>query len=63
MSGRPDLVRRSRAGYQGFTIQTKPALHEVDNVWDLRLAEKRDVFAIRRGGGASNSTELHVMNG
>jgi hypothetical protein len=48
--------------YQGFSLQTKTAQHEVDNSWDLRVAEDRRVFAIRRSGGASNSTEVHVMN-
>lgn len=51
------------ANYQGYSIQTKTALHEIDASWSLRVAEEGDVFAIRRSGGASNSTEVHVMKG
>jgi hypothetical protein len=48
--------------YQGFVLQTKTALHEIDDTWVLRVAENRDVFAIRKSGSTTNSTEVHVMN-
>lgn len=54
-------ILAASAGYQSFAIQTKTGLHEVDDTWVLRVAEGRDVYAIRRSGGASNSTEVHVM--
>ncbi len=55
-------ILAAHAGYQEFTTQTKTALHEVDNTWELRVAEDRQVFAIRKSGGASNSTEVHVLH-
>ena len=61
-SGTTELhVLAAAGGYQGFALQTKTALHEVDQTWTLCVAENRDIFAIRKNGGASNSTEVHVM--
>lgn len=53
-------ILNASAGYQNFVIQTKTALHEIDNTWALCVAANRDVFAIKKSGGA-NSTEIHVM--
>jgi len=61
-SGTTELhILAASAGYQAFAIQTKTALHEIDQTWALCVAANRDVFAIRKSGGASNSTEIHVM--
>lgn len=54
-------VLTAQGNYQTFAIQTKTALHEVDDTWSLSVAGNRDVFAIRKSGGASNATEVHVM--
>ncbi len=55
-------ILAASTNYQAFAIQTKTALHEIDPTWSLHVAENRDVFAIRKNGGASKSTEVHVMN-
>jgi hypothetical protein len=61
-SGTTELhVLAASGGYQGFALQTKTALHEVDQTWALCVAANRDIFAIKKNGGASNSTEIHVM--
>ena len=61
-SGTTELhILAASAGYQSFAIQTKTALHEIDQTWALCVADNRDVFAIKKSGGASNSTEIHVM--
>jgi len=61
-SGTAELhVLAASANYQNFGIQTKTALHEIDQTWTLGVATNRDVFAIRKSGGESNSTEIHVM--
>lgn len=56
-------ILAAQANYRQFAIQTKTALHEIDDTWSLRVSGDRDVFAIRKAGGTSNSTEVHVMKG
>lgn len=54
-------ILAAHATYQGFEIQTKSALHEVDDTWALCVTEERNIMAIRRSGEDSRSTEVHLI--
>lgn len=54
-------VLDAASGYQSFAIQTKTALHEVDDTWSLGVSASREIVAVRRKGGGSASTELHII--
>jgi len=48
--------------YQAFSTQTKTAQHETDDNWDFGIAANRDVFAIKKNGTDSKTTELHILS-
>jgi hypothetical protein len=47
--------------YQQFRLQTGTRLHPTDNTWAFAVASNGDLFAIKKQGGGSNSTEVHVL--
>ena len=51
----------ARSGYQKFALQTRTGLHETDGKWAFLVAANRDVFAIKKSGGAG-STEIHILS-
>ncbi|MEO6000550.1 MAG: hypothetical protein ABIN89_27140 [Chitinophagaceae bacterium] len=50
------------SNYQEFILQEGTALHPTDVNWEFAVAANRDVFAIKKQGGATNSTEVHVLS-
>lgn len=69
-SGRTEVhVLNGATNYQSFIAQIATVLASTgsDNGWDFKLADqnsdgKLDLYALKKQG-ASNSTEVHVMNG
>lgn len=55
-------VLTAESNYQQYSLETGTALQETDSSWELLLAANRDVFAIRRTGTGTNSTEIHVLS-
>ena len=56
-------ILSAASNYQKFSLQTGTALHKTTaDAWDFALASNRDVFAIKKQGGASVSTEVHVLS-
>jgi hypothetical protein len=50
------------APYKGFTLQTGTPLHETDHTFEFGVALNRDVFAFKKSGTGTNSTEVHVLS-
>jgi len=48
--------------YQSFSLQTGTALHETDANFEFTLAPNRDLYAIKKRGTGTNSTEVHVLS-
>ncbi|KAJ7571522.1 hypothetical protein O6H91_01G167100 [Diphasiastrum complanatum] len=55
-------VLSASSGYQSFVLQTGTNLHETDHTFDFAIASNRDLFAIKKSGTGSNSTEVHVLS-
>lgn len=56
-------VLSAASNYQEFVLHTGTALHKTSgNDWDFALASNRDIFAVKKQGGATNSTEVHVLS-
>jgi hypothetical protein len=55
-------VLSAASNYQQFVLQTGTCLHETDGTFAFALADNRDVFAIKKSGTGSNSTEVHVLS-
>ncbi|MCA1640862.1 MAG: hypothetical protein LC785_02530 [Acidobacteria bacterium] len=55
-------VLSAASGYQQFSLHTGTALHETDVTFEFRIASNRDVFAIKKSGTDSGSTEIHVLS-
>lgn len=55
-------VLSAAATYQSFAQQTGTALHETDDSFQFLLAANRDVFAIKKNGTGTGSTEIHVLS-
>ena len=56
-------ILSAASNYQQFSLHTGTALHKTSaDTWDFALASNRDVFAIKKQGGASASTEVHVLS-
>lgn len=56
-------ILSAASNYQQFSLQTGTALHKTNgSAWDFALAPNRDVFAIKKQGGATTSTEVHVLS-
>ncbi|WP_438040517.1 hypothetical protein [Sorangium sp. So ce128] len=54
-------VLSAASNYQQFSLQTGTRLHPTDDNWAFALAANRDVFAIKKEGGGTNTTEVHVL--
>jgi hypothetical protein len=55
-------VLSAASGYQQFSLQTGTALHQTDDTFSFCVGVNGDVFAIKRSGTASGSTEIHVLS-
>jgi hypothetical protein len=55
-------ILSAASNYQQFALQTGTALHPTDDNWAFAAADNRDVFAIKKQGGSTNSTEVHVLS-
>jgi hypothetical protein len=55
-------VLSAASGYRQFSLQTGTVLHETDGSFDFALAGNRDLFAIKKNGTGTNSTEVHVLS-
>lgn len=55
-------VLSAASGYQQFSLQTKTALHPTDDTFEFGIAPNGDVFAIKKSGTASGTTEIHVLS-
>lgn len=49
------------APYQAFRLQTGTALHPTDQTFEFGVATNGDVFAIKKSGTGSGTTEIHVL--
>jgi Astacin (Peptidase family M12A) len=45
-----------------FKMQTGSVLHETDSTFEFCLASNGDLFAIKKSGTGSNSTEVHILS-
>lgn len=52
----------ARTGYKHFQLQLKTALHQTDSSFDFCVAHNGDLVAIRKRGGQSGATEVHVLS-
>lgn len=58
-----EIHRLSAAShYQSFTLHSGTALHETDHTWAFGLATNNDLFAFKKSGTGSHSTEIHVLS-
>lgn len=55
-------VLSAASTYQQFILQTGTALHQTGSDFQLLLAPNRDLFAIKKRGTGTNSTEVHVLS-
>jgi hypothetical protein len=55
-------VLSASSNYQQFVLQTGTALHETDITFEFAIAQNRDLFAIKKSGTESCSTEVHVLS-
>lgn len=55
-------VISAASGYSQYSLQTGTALHETDGAWEFELANNGDLFAIKKSGGGSGATEVHVLS-
>ena len=55
-------VLSAASGYQSFSLQTGTALHETDATFEFAVASNRDVFAFKKSGTGTHSTEVHVLS-
>ena len=52
----------AQSHYQSFGTHAVTVLGFTDETWDFALAANRDLFAIRKRGTDSGSTEVHVLS-
>ena len=50
------------AKYRLFSLQAGTALHETDNTFAFAVAINRDLFAIKKSGTGTHTTEVHVLS-
>ena len=55
-------VLSAASGYQSFSLQTGTGLHETGDEFEFALASNRDLFAFKKRGTGSSSTEIHVLS-
>lgn len=56
-------VLSASSGYQQFSVQTGTPLHETDGTFVFCVGPKGDLYAIKRSGTGTKSTEVHVLSG
>lgn len=62
-SGKTEIhVLSASSKYQEFLLHTETGLHETDDTFEFLLAKNRDLFAIKKSGADSDSTEIHVLS-
>jgi hypothetical protein len=55
-------VLAADTSYQQFNLHTGTRLHPTDDNWAFALADNRDVFGVKKLGGGTNTTEIHVLS-
>jgi V8-like Glu-specific endopeptidase len=55
-------VLSAASDYRSFSLQTGTALHETGGEFEFEVASNRDLFAIKKRGTGSGSTEVHVLS-
>jgi hypothetical protein len=55
-------ILSASSNYQNYSLQTGTALHETDDSFDFILADNRDLYAIKKGGTGTHSTEIHILS-
>ncbi|GEM_PF-3126001 len=55
-------VLSASSNYQQFILQTGTALHETDITFEFAIDQNRDLFAIKKSGTESCTTEVHVLS-
>ena len=55
-------VLSAASGYREFSLQTGTALHQTDQTFEFGIAANRDVFAIKKNGTGTGTTEIHVLS-
>jgi hypothetical protein len=62
-TGRTELhLVSALSHYKNFVFQKPTALEMTDNRWEFGLANNLDLFAIKKNGTGSNSTEVHILS-
>jgi hypothetical protein len=55
-------VLSAASGYRQFVLQTGTVLHETGSNFSFDVTAARDLFAIKKSGTGTNSTEVHIVN-
>jgi hypothetical protein len=55
-------ILSAASNYQQFSLQTGTALHQTDQTFEFAIAQNRDLFAIKKSGTGTNSTEVHILS-
>jgi Astacin (Peptidase family M12A) len=55
-------ILSAASNYQSYSLQTGSVLHETDTTFEFALAPNCDLFAIKKSGTGSNSTEVHILS-
>ena len=55
-------VLSAASGYSQFSLETGTALGPTDDTFAFAVAENRDVFAIKKSGTGTGTTEVHVLS-
>lgn len=55
-------VLSAASNYQQFSLHTETRLHPIDDNWAFAIADNRDVFGIKKQGGGTSTTEVHVLS-
>ncbi|MFG6105296.1 hypothetical protein U2F10_23780 [Leptothoe sp. EHU-05/26/07-4] len=55
-------VLSASSGYQEFSVQIGTVLHETNSTFAFAVAQNGDLFAIKKSGTGTGSTEIHVLS-
>jgi len=55
-------ILSASSNYQQFSLQTGTRIHPTDANWAFALASNRDLVGIKKQGGGTMSTEVHVVS-
>ncbi len=55
-------VLSADSSYRQFSLQAGTRLHPTDDNWAFAVADNRDVFGIKKQGGGTGTTEVHVLS-